>query len=120
MYLMLARINNHTPITTLIHGAAKGADVMAGDWASSFGIPVEEYSADWDAYGKAAGPVRNQQMLTEGKPDVVLAFPTVDLSTSKGTRSMVTKAIVARVRTYTVDGDTLYTHDGHVVPLGTL
>ena len=73
--------------TTIIHGAARGADHMAGVWASKKGIPVERYPADWQKHGKAAGPIRNQQMLDEGDPDVVLAFPG-----GNGTADMVRRA----------------------------
>lgn len=62
-------------ITCLIHGGAKGADSLAGEWAERIGIKVEVYPADWDKFGKAAGGIRNQQMLDEGDPDLVIAFP---------------------------------------------
>lgn len=38
-------------------------------------------------YGKSAGPIRNQTMLDDGKPDLVLAFPG-----GRGTADMVAKA----------------------------
>jgi hypothetical protein len=59
----------------LIHGGAKGADAEADRWAKSRRIPVKAYPADWKTLGKKAGPVRNQTMLTEGKPDWVVGFP---------------------------------------------
>ena len=59
----------------IIHGGAKGADTLAGYWAVNNGVPVEEYKAEWDKYGKKAGYLRNQKMLDEGKPDLVVAFP---------------------------------------------
>lgn len=62
-------------ITEIIHGAAKGADTMAGAWARAHDIPVKEFPADWERYGKGAGPIRNMQMLHEGKPQLLLAFP---------------------------------------------
>lgn len=40
------------------------------------------FPAKWNEHGKAAGPIRNQQMLTEGKPDVVFAFHD-DIASSK-------------------------------------
>ena len=52
------------------------------------GVPVEVYPADWTRYGKPAGPIRNRQMLNEGKPDMVIAFHD-DLSVSVGTKDMV-------------------------------
>lgn len=70
----------------VIHGGAAGVDKLAGIWARNNNIPEEIYLADWDTHGKKAGPIRNQQMLTDGKPDLVVAFPTVD---SKGTKHMI-------------------------------
>lgn len=61
-------------ISTIIHGGAKGADSLADEWAKANGVPVEVFPADWETHGKAAGGIRNRQMLVEGRPDVVLAF----------------------------------------------
>lgn len=67
---------------TLIHGAATGADTIAGEIAAEeFGWDVEVYPADWDRFGKAAGPIRNNQMVATGA-DVCLAFP---MAHSRGT-----------------------------------
>ncbi|MCA1572481.1 MAG: DUF2493 domain-containing protein [Chloroflexi bacterium] len=73
----------------IIHGAARGADSMASDWATERGCEQVEYPANWRQYGRKAGPIRNQQMLTEGKPDIVLAFPEKD---SVGTWDMVERS----------------------------
>lgn len=59
----------------IISGAAKGADTAIIDWCVVNWLPCTEYLADWKRYGKRAGPIRNQQMLDEGKPDLVIAFP---------------------------------------------
>jgi len=61
--------------TLLIHGAASGADTLAGAWAIHRGIEVQEFPADWRKLGKRAGPLRNIQMLKEGNPCLVVAFP---------------------------------------------
>ncbi len=81
----------HT-IEAIIHGGARGADTLAGEWAKLSRIPVEVYRADWEAHGKAAGPIRNRKMLTNGKPDFVLAFPG-----GRGTANMVEQARTAGV-----------------------
>lgn len=60
---------------TLAHGAARGLDTMAGKWARDNGWQVLLYPANWKLYKNAAGPVRNQQMLDEFDPDLVLSFP---------------------------------------------
>lgn len=72
----------------VIHGACTGADQIAGELAKNRGMKVIEFPADWDKYGKAAGPIRNGQMLTEGQPDKVIAF-TENLETSRGTKNMI-------------------------------
>ncbi len=62
-------------IALVIHGGAKGADYLAALWARDRGIPALSFPAEWTTYGKRAGPIRNQQMIDEGKPDGVVAFP---------------------------------------------
>lgn len=76
----------------VIHGGAAGADKMAGEWAKSRFIPALVFEADWKQHGRAAGPIRNQFMLDEGHPDLVIAFPG-----GRGTADMVRKAEAAGV-----------------------
>ncbi len=85
--------------SVVIEGEARGADTLARKAAEELGIPVEPYPANWTKYGRAAGVLRNQQMLDEGKPDLVLAFHP-DISKSKGTADMVRRAKKAGIRTY--------------------
>lgn len=61
---------------TLVHGGARGADALAGLWASmrEDDVKVRVYEADWDAHKKAAGPIRNKKMLTNESPHVIIAF----------------------------------------------
>ena len=75
---------------TLIHGCARGADTLAGKIARHLGMKVLEFPAEWDKYGKSAGPIRNRQMLNE-KPDLVLAFHN-DIGNSKGTKDCILEA----------------------------
>jgi len=72
------------PVDTIISGAAKGADTIGSNWAKTRGKSLLEFPANWGAYGKSAGPIRNMQMLVEGSPDFVLAFPG-----GKGTEHML-------------------------------
>ena len=83
-------------ISCVIHGAARGADSMAGEIAKGLGLVVAAYPAQWDKYGRAAGYIRNRQMLVEGKPDSVFAFHE-RISTSKGTKHMMEIAAAAGV-----------------------
>ena len=82
----------------VIHGAAKGADSIAGEIAREQGVKEFVFPAKWEKHGKAAGPIRNQQMLDEGKPNLVLAFHD-DIEKSKGTRDMINKAKRAGIET---------------------
>lgn len=71
----LDRLHAAHRLSRLIHGGARGADSLAGRWAESRHVPVEVYLAEWARHGRAAGPIRNERMLREGKPDLVVAFP---------------------------------------------
>jgi len=78
--------------TALIHGAAMGADRLGFWWALAHqrGYPAFEilgFPADWERYGGSAGAIRNSQMLKEGQPDLVIAFPG-----GRGTADMIEKA----------------------------
>ena len=77
--------------TLVIQGEAKGADLLAKACAVSLNIPVECFPADWGKHGKAAGHIRNQQMLDFG-PDLVIAFYPVT-GITPGTKDMVRRAI---------------------------
>lgn len=81
------------PIALLIHGGARGADREAGAWGLEHGIHVRAFPADWVHDGKAAGPIRNQRMLVQGKPSLVIAFPG-----GRGTADMVRRSRRAGVR----------------------
>lgn len=48
---------------------------MAAGCARDRGIPETAYPADWRRDGKSAGYRRNRRMLSEGRPDLVIAFP---------------------------------------------
>ncbi len=82
------------PVDTVIQGAASGADHLASCWATARKVKVEGYRADWHNLGAAAGPIRNQKMLAEGRPDLVVAFPG-----GRGTADMVRRAKAAGIPT---------------------
>ena len=83
-------MESHLPEETIdlvIQGGAKGADFLAKVWAKYENIPCDEYPADWQAHGKRAGHIRNQEMLDKGRPDWVIAFPG-----GRGTADMIQRA----------------------------
>ena len=88
----IARVNPDI----IIEGGASGADAIAREYAQRRSIKVIEVKADWDKYGKQAGPIRNSAMIAM-KPDLVLAF-SKDLSKNKGTSDTVKKAIAENIK----------------------
>jgi hypothetical protein len=79
--------------TRNVHGEIiGGADFLAYRWASARDVPGCTYDADWTSHGRAAGPIRNQQMIDDGKPDLVVAFPG-----GRGTADMVRRAKAAGI-----------------------
>lgn len=111
---LMADVLKQYAITEIIEGEARGADRLSRIYGEGRGIPVRCFPADWDKYGRAAGPIRNTQMLTEGKPDLVIAFLgpvavsefTSGLSDSKysrGTKNMIDQAKKGGVETVVVD-----------------
>lgn len=85
------------PIKLLVHGGASGADDLAGQWARHRGVHWKAYPAYWQSEGKAAGPKRNQRMLDDAEPHLVIAFPG-----GKGTADMIQRANKAQVPVVTV------------------
>ena len=59
-------------ITAVLCGGARGPDSWGKDWAEQRGIPVVDYPADWDKYGRSAGMVRNAKMIANA--DAVIAL----------------------------------------------
>ena len=89
--LVLDRLHDKHNFTRLIHGGARGADSLAGNWAMLRCIARQSFPAKWEVHGKAAGPIRNAEMLAE-KPSLVVAFPG-----GHGTADMVRRAKAAGV-----------------------
>jgi hypothetical protein len=82
--------------TVIIEGDCRRADKISGYLARKHGLEVLVFPAKWEKYGNAAGPIRNKQMLDEGKPDLVVAFHN-DLEHSKGTQNTVNQAMKVNI-----------------------
>lgn len=79
-------------ISIVIHGANRGADTLADEWALSRGVQPVRCPANWTRYEKAAGPRRNRLMLLL-QPDLCIAFDGGD-----GTTRMVELAHSAGIK----------------------
>jgi len=100
---VLDGIDANDSIECVIHGTASGADSCGRLWASVVHTTIEPFPADWKTLGRRAGYVRNEQMLAEGKPDLVVAFVDKPLQHSRGTWNMVILAREAGVKTIVVE-----------------
>ncbi|MDM0072731.1 DUF2493 domain-containing protein [Variovorax sp. J31P207] len=89
---VLNRVHARQPVTLLIEGGATEVDNLPRRWAIARGIEVATYRANRDRYQHRAVPIRNAQMLREGRPELVLAF-----NGGRGTAHMVTIATAALV-----------------------
>lgn len=106
---ILDEMTNEDEETVIIHGGAMGADLFAAQWAEENDVTVLPFPADWNdlttppifikinkrgkQYNALAGFVRNQRMVDEGRPDLVLAFPG-----EKGTADMIERAEKAGIK----------------------
>ncbi len=80
------------PFERLIHGDARGVDRTAGKWARDNHILEWEFLPEWHRVEVSDGLSRNQRMILEGAPDLVIAFPG-----GEGTANMVEQAQAAGV-----------------------
>jgi hypothetical protein len=91
------------PGTTVVSGGARGVDQAAATAARKRGLPVVEMLADWNQYGKAAGPIRNgwiADYLEERYPDCYLASFVLEEKAHEltvGSRDMIGKAKKAKL-----------------------
>lgn len=83
----------------VIHGGARGADTLCGEWARRRGLPVARVDANWDAHGKAAGSLRNTWMLEYLQPTYAIGFPG-----GPGSRNMAAQLKAAGVTLWLIDG----------------
>lgn len=89
------------PNAEIVSGHASGADTFGEEYAKAHGLRLSVFPAEWKKYGRAAGPIRNKQMLdyaSEGCP-VIVAFWN---GQSRGTKNMVTQAKNAGAKCHVV------------------
>ena len=73
----------------IVVGDAWGVDKVIRDWCKLNGIKHKVFYADWNGFGRAAGPIRNKEMIDyslEADAYELFAFPH---RTSIGTKDMI-------------------------------
>lgn len=83
-YEFLKKIIDYHPCTKIVSGGASGADALAKRYAADHGIPFKEFLPNWNAHGKSAGFIRNEQIIEAS--DELVAFWN---SVSRGTKHSI-------------------------------
>ena len=71
--------------TEVVCGMARGADMFGYSVAKEMGLPIAEFPAEWDRFGRRAGMVRNADMASYA--DALIALPG-----GSGTLNMIEEA----------------------------
>ena len=81
-YYLQNKMKTHNVI--IVSGHAPGADSLGEKFAADHNLKCELHPADWERHGRAAGPIRNEEMAEVS--DALIAFWD---GKSRGTRSMI-------------------------------
>ena len=73
--------------TEIVSGMAPGVDTLAVQYAKENNLPLQQFWAEWEFYGRSAGPIRNRNMANYA--DALLAIWD---GKSKGTKNMIEEA----------------------------
>lgn len=80
-------LSNITDEIQIVSGGASGADALGERYAREKGYSLKRFPADWNQYGRSAGPKRNRQMAQYA--DALIAFWD---GVSRGTKNMIDEA----------------------------
>ena len=81
----------------IVSGHAKGADSLGEKYAQKKNLKCTVFNAEWSKYGRAAGPIRNSQMLEYAKQENPLVVAFWD-GESHGTKDTINKAKKSNIR----------------------
>lgn len=91
-------LNHVGDVTEVVHGGCPtGADEMAMQWCLRHKVSMRIFPARWAEHGRAAGPIRNQQMVNAGA-DICLAFIWGGSKGASGTADMAEAAGIRTIR----------------------
>jgi hypothetical protein len=82
-------------ITEVVSGMAPGVDTLAAQYATENNLPLQQFWAEWEFYGRSAGPIRNRQMANYGE-----ALIAIWDGESRGTKNMIEEATKKGLRVY--------------------
>ncbi len=94
-----------------VHGDAPGVDFAFRDACLFLGVQEEPHPANWGGIGRAAGPVRNREMVDAGAELCIAVHR--DIRNSKGTRNCVTLALRKAIPVYLIDSGDVDEHGRH-------
>ena len=81
-------LKENSDTVTIISGAARGADQLGEQFAKQHGYKLKCFPAQWDVYGRSAGPIRNKEMAEYAAEGRGVLFAFWD-GKSRGTKSMI-------------------------------
>ncbi len=84
IFQVLGDLHRERGIEVILHGAASGADLLSVVWADKNGLRAIAFPADWARDRKLASQKRNQKIISDGQPNLLVAFPG-----GKGTAEMI-------------------------------
>lgn len=97
-YYELDKLHEKLKFTEVVSGGCAGADKGGESWATANKIPITRFVPDWVKSGKAAGPLRNEEMAEYS--DICVAFPG-----GAGTKDMITRAEAWQLKIYKLRED---------------
>jgi len=71
----LIRVHTQSPLSVLIHGGHAFLGAAVEEWGRDMRLHVLRYPANWWEFGRRAEGIRNDFMLSDSRPDLVLALP---------------------------------------------
>ena len=100
---LVSTVLSRIDIGEIVQGGAKGADTLGKDYAEYIGCSMKEFPANWEEYGKSAGPIRNRQMadylLEQRDLGIDVRAEIFWDGSSKGTRSMINILLKSKIDT---------------------
>lgn len=87
----LDKMNCALNISEVVSGTCRGPDTFGEDWARENWVHIKRFPANWDEFGRAAGPIRNREMAKYA--DVAIVFISQG---SRGAKNMMEEMIKER------------------------